>query len=366
MRVLTYVSRFVGDTVPGLEAQIYEEYLRLSQKIKLVVITEDASYNKINENLLIVKVRRIQIPKLRALFKIINYVISTIKQKNQYHIVYIRTFSPPELISGIIAKRILKKSLIVLIPGSWMFMGNSFKTRVFKKIYHNAINSADKIIIYSNLMSNEIEELIGKIDHSKIVIIRNAVDILKFKPTNNHDGTLLYVGRINPLKGIEHIIKALPQIIKSYPKVKLNIVGLIESETYFRYLQKLATELKCINSVNFIGPIPHDKITSYYDDAEIFVFMGKNEGIPRSMLEAMACGKPIIAAPNSGIPDVIEDGVNGFLINYDTNKIASKIIELLNDKTYCDRIGVNARKTIENRFRWDIFIEQLLDLFKKF
>jgi glycosyltransferase involved in cell wall biosynthesis len=93
--------------------------------------------------------------------------------------------------------------------------------------------------------------------------------------------------------------------------------------------------------------------------------MGRNEGIPRSILEAMACGKPVIAAPNSGIPDVIEDGINGFLVNNNQpNLLAEKIVTLLNDEKYRENIGKSARKTIEEKFSWESFVEQITKLFR--
>ena len=364
--MLTYVSRFLGDIVPGLESQIYEEYIRFSKQICLIVITEEISPDQHYKNLSHVKVPRISVPKIRGLFKILSYVLATMRYKNKYDLVYVRTFSPPELIAGIIAKKILKKPLILLIPGSWMFIDNSLKTRIFKSIYHRAIISASTIIIYSNLITPEIENLLGKIDQSKIVIIKNAVDTVRFKPSSSHNNnTILYVGRINPLKRIEDIITAMPTIIKSNPDVKINIVGLIESKNYLQNLKNLALKLNCEKSINFLGPIPHDKIISYYTDSQVFVFMGRNEGIPRSILEAMACGKPVIAAPNSGIPDVIEDGINGFLVNNNQpNLLAEKIITLLNDKKYRENIGQSARKTIEEKFTWELFIEQIMKIFR--
>jgi len=364
--VLTYVSRFLGDNIPGLESQIYEEYIRLSKQISLIVITEEISTGQLYKNLSLVKVPRVAIPKIRGLFKIFSYSLATIKHRNNYDLTYVRTFSPPELIAGIIAKKILKKPLILLIPGSWMFVGNSFKTRIFRSIYHKAIISANTIIVYSKLITSEIENLVGKIDQSKIVIIKNAVDTTRFKPNSSQkNNTILYVGRIDPLKGIEDIIAAVPAITKSNPDVKVHIVGLIESKNYLHHLQDLTLKLNCEKSVNFVGPIPHDKIIPYYNDSQIFVFMGRNEGIPRSILEAMACGKPVIAAPNSGIPDVIKDGINGFLINNNQpNLLAEKIIMLLNDKKHRENIGLAARKTIEDKFTWESFVEQLTKLFR--
>ena len=103
-----------------------------------------------------------------------------------------------------------------------------------------------------------------------------------------------------------------------------------------------------------------EKIVEYYHRCKIFVFMGKNEGIPRSILEAMSCGKAIIAASNSGIPEAVIDGKNGFLVeNTNSDILAKKIILLLNNDELRINFGIVGRSMIKNEFNWEQFIENL-------
>ena len=92
--------------------------------------------------------------------------------------------------------------------------------------------------------------------------------------------------------------------------------------------------------------------------------MGKNEGIPRSILEAMSCEKAVIAASNSGIPDVIQHNENGILVddnNYE--KLAKEIISLLQNDQKRKKLGTNARSTIINNFNWNIFVKKMNSIF---
>ena len=123
--------------------------------------------------------------------------------------------------------------------------------------------------------------------------------------------------------------------------------------------------MRCKNYVHFIGPIPNEKILKYYQSSSIFVLLGVGEGMPRSILEAMACGMPVISVPNAGIPDVIKSGENGYLVPNNCPKaIAEKIIILLNDHSKLSDMGLAARMSMKNEFTWNNFIEKLSNLFR--
>lgn len=365
-RLITYVSRFIGQSASGLESQIYEEYVNLGKHHKVTIITEETNFENLT-NINVNVVSKISIPKIRGFFKILMYIITTYNNRHEYDAVYVRTFSLPELIASLFAKKFLKKSLFLLIPGSWIFVGNGVKIRFLRYIYKKTLECSDTIISYSKLILPEVSKLVGTFDDSKVVIIKNAVDSLRFLPSEkNSEENILFVGRIHPLKRIEDIIQSIPQVKTQFPNVKLYLVGNIESKTYYRILEKLVKKLNCEQNIKFVGSVSHEKIIKYYQNSQIFVFMGKNEGIPRSILEAMACGNAIIAAPNSGIPDVISDFKNGLLVkNGDYVLLAQRIIELLRNADLRKKLGDNARKTIEIEHNWSNFITSLSNQFQK-
>lgn len=362
-RILTYVSKFCKN-ISGLESQIYEEYTRLSENNKIIIICEEYDQQKF-ENIKIVCIKKLSIPKIRGLYKIFSYLFFTFQNRNNYDILYIRTFSLPELFSCWMAKFFLKKSLVFLVPGSWILVGNNFKAIIHRYFFKKVINASDSIILYSKLMLNDLIFMKKSFDQSKIITIKNAVDhnyfISRDEPDSN---TILYVGRVHPLKNIDEIIQALSLIREKYVTIKLIIVGSIDSTLYFEELRSLIDHLECKNNVEFLGPIPHDNIFEIYKKAKIFVLMGENEGIPRSILEAMSCGIPVIAAPNSGIPDVIINGVNGILVENNNPKILSeKISNLLSNSNLRNKMGIEARKTIIQKHNWKDFTNNLNQVF---
>jgi glycosyltransferase involved in cell wall biosynthesis len=362
-RVVTFVSQFTGTKVAGLESQFFREFIKLSKFVKLIVISEKAT-EKV-PNIEILKSIYVPIPKLRGFIKICSYVYLVFLKRNSYDLIYLRTFSPPELFAAIFAKKFLKKSIVTLIPGSWMLIGGGQRKRLHRHIYKKTLNISDRLVFYSDLIKFDTEKIVGKIKNSNDVIIRNPVDTDFFKPmdTRKSNNTIIFVGRIHPLKHIEDIIEAI-NIVKKTNDVNLQIVGPSYSDDYFQKLQIKIKELECQNIVHFIGPIPNDKIITYYHSSSIFVLLGVGEGMPKSILEAMSCEIPVISVPNAGIPDVIDDGINGFLVpNNSPEIIAKKIIFLLDNPLILFEMGKTARKKIKNEFTWDIFIKKLSDLF---
>ncbi len=363
-RLLTFVTNFSSHGIAGLESQIYEEYVRLSKQNSMIIITENTDVDS-NNNLKIIKVSKISIPKFRGIFKILQYVFSTLRNSKNFDTIYVRTFSPPELLSAIFAKKFLKKKVIFLIPGTWIFVGKNFKNKLQRKIFQTLSHNSDILILYSKLIIPEITSLIGPINESKISIIRNSIDALKFLPVKlSEENSLLYVGRIHPLKQIDDIIYAIALVNKVIPNVKLKIVGKVQSIEYYKFLNDLILKLGCKENIDFVGPIPNEKIVDFYNRAQIFILMGKNEGIPRSILEAMACEKAVIAAANSGIPDVIKHNENGILVeNSKYEQLSQEIISLLQNDQKRKKLGVNARKTIIDDFNWNLFVKKMNSIF---
>lgn len=363
-KVLTFVTRLKGLEVAGLESQIYEEYVRISKICDLIVISEDVQLVG-NETFSSVKVPKISIPKIRGFLKIIFYILAAFREHKKYDIIYVRTYAPPELLASLFSRILLQKKLIVLIPGYWVFSGNSTRAKFLRCIMKKLLSKTDKIILYSSLMIANIEDLLGNLNRNKIQIIKSAIDVERFVPhKSTQENSLICVSRIHPLKGIDNIIRIIPPLKNIIPDIKLKLVGTIESNDYFQYLNRMIAENNCATNVDFCGPVPNEKIIDYYTSSKVFILLSKSEGIPRSLLEAMACGKAVIATPISGIPDVIENKVNGFLFNPDDKKLVETIIKLLMDDKYCNEIGLNARKTIESNFTWNQFIKNLELVFR--
>ena len=365
MRALVFIWSFRGSKDPYLDSRIAEECIALSKKIKVIVVAEDISSGT-NNNLSLIRVPKISVPFIQTLYRIFVYSTATIKHREKYDLVFVRTLNIPHFVAGIIARKFLKKKLVIWLSGS-VTSHQGIRKKIFNSIARKTLDTADLIISSSDRVLDEIENYVGNVDRTKLSIMRQAVNIQRFKPLTNNvdDNILLSVGRIDPVKGFESIIESLPYVIEKIPNVKLKLIGSTENINYLNSLKDLISELQCEPFVEFVGPIPHGDLVNWYNSSKIFILTSKSEGQSNVTLEAMACGRPVIITPVSEISGHIQDGINGFLLKSIQPKLlAQKIIDLLNDENYRLQIGKAARKTIEENYTEDQFIDNLTRLLR--
>ena len=185
----------------------------------------------------------------------------------------------------------------------------------------------------------------------KIEVIYNGIDILDFIPNPEKrpaDKIIITTGasRITARKGINYLIRALKILITKYPEIYLKAMG---DGNEKENLENLAKNLKLENNVEFIGRIPREKTSPYYQEASIFVLPSLNEGMSNAMLEALASGLPLIATDTGGTKELLEDRENGFIIKMkDSGDLALKLETLIKDENLRKKMGEESRKKAEN------------------
>jgi len=169
---------------------------------------------------------------------------------------------------------------------------------------------------------------------------------------------IVYTGRVAPIKNIEVVIRAL-KLVKS-KKITFEIYGPTEKE-YLEKLNKLISELEVEKKVKIIiKTYDRKEHIKKLDESLFFILPSRSEGMPQSLIEAMARQCIVIGSDNHGNKDLIEDGKNGFLfLNDDEVDLASTLDEVfemsVND---LNAIGKKARKSVE-KFRWDKIIDKI-------
>jgi len=192
-----------------------------------------------------------------------------------------------------------------------------------------------------------------KVDHSKITVIPNWVDTGIFRPMKDVEkeaGRIIFVGRLEKQKNILALVRA----VKITPDAKLYIFGSGSLE------EEIRREIKGLDKIRLMGVVSHEKLPYELNKSEIFVLPSLYEGHPKALLEAMACGLPVIGSRVEGIREIIEDGVNGLLCDPTPEDIRNKIIRLLSDKDLRERLGRNAREYVVRNYSFErIFAEEL-------
>jgi len=233
------------------------------------------------------------------------------------------------------------------------------------KLHRKTIQKSDAIITISQKVRKLYE---GVVDNEKISVIPLGVDTDIFKPAGkrvNKDGyEVLYVGYLYKLKGVEYLIKSLALVARERRDVKLRVVG--EGPDKSR-LEALARALNLEGRVLFEGFVPHTEIVKCYQQCDIFCFPTLGEPFGKVVLEAMACGKPVIASNVAGSAETIENEKTGFLTPpAQPQTLAKAILELIGDQQKMKRVGANARAVATQSYSWENIAEKYHKLYSSF
>lgn len=223
------------------------------------------------------------------------------------------------------------------------------------------IKKFDKIFAITKWEMPYLEEL--GVNKENIVYVPNGVNDNFFeKVAEKYEKNILYMGRISEIKQLETVIRALPMIKNN---MKFRIYGPAEL-AYLEYLEELAENLKVTDRLEVVKEsYDKEKQIKELDKNLIFVLPSKSEGMPQTLIEAMARERIVIGSDNLGNKDLIKDGKNGFLFkNGDAKDLANKINKLLSmNKKEIDKIRKNARKSVE-QFKWSKIIDKIEKLIK--
>ena len=241
---------------------------------------------------------------------------------------------------------------------------HSFLQKIIIKLYDafvgpRVLRKFDKILPITKWEMPYLRKL--GIGQEQIFYSPNGIpaEFYKKKSRCKHMKNILFLGRISPIKDLEVLIKSMKD-----SELKLNIVGPAEEDYKNKLLELI--KIQKINNANFLPPV-YDltKKIDIIDKHEIFVLPSKREGMPQSLIEAMARGKIVISSNNRGSKEIIQDNQNGFLFNVGDDKQLAEIFKRIRHLSNMEKVQMqnNARNSVK-RFRWSKIIKKLEDLIK--
>jgi len=228
-----------------------------------------------------------------------------------------------------------------------------------------ALRMATGLVSISKYSADMAADVQG-VSREKMVIVPNALDP-EMLVRRNGDGapprcfppagrTLLTVARLSAserYKGVDTVIRALPQVVRAHADVTYVVIG--DGGDRPR-LARIAEESNVAASVLLAGHIPEDELIRAYQHCDVFVMPSSGEGFGVVFLEAMTFEKPVVAGNHGGAPEVVEEGVTGYLVGHDDiNSTADRIVRLLADESLSRRMGVAGRKRVEDNFSFGHF-----------
>lgn len=235
-----------------------------------------------------------------------------------------------------------------------------------------ALQHANLIWTISKYTANKLEVEQG-IDRQSIDLVRIPIDpdfaaqlsawqASHLQPTRTR---LLSIARLQSVaerKGIDSVINALPSIRKKVPDVNYTIIG--DGNDRPR-LEQLAQQCGVADIVHFAGHVPDQQLLSYLNGTDLFVLPSRTEGFGIVFIEAMACGKAVIAGAHGGSPEVIDQGVTGLLVQHDDQSALTNVItDLLQDDAKRNAMGIAGQARVASIYDYQSFsvrLEQTLD-----
>jgi len=236
------------------------------------------------------------------------------------------------------------------------------------KALKERMENASAIIAISEYNKKYLQSIYN---NKRIFVVRACPNLEKLNKIKRvpEQFRILTVGRLVEKKGIKYGILAMREVVKEFPEVQYIIVG---SGPQSAELKKLTKSLGLENNVRFLGAVDGRTLMKEFSKAAVFILPcvkaknGDMDGIPVALMEAMFLQIPVISTNISGIPELIENGKEGFLVEPENvNQLANILKILLKDKNLRKKLGENGKKKIEKEFNIYKEAEKLIEIWKR-
>ena len=359
MKITILTQLFPPKWLGGAEIAAYNIAKNLVQnghEVQVITLSDQSFYQKREEAGFIIH----QVPQLKTRF--LGVIIFWLKilfllKKINPEIIHVQSIAIG--VPAFLAKKIFKKPYIVYCRGSDVYLPWPRKSLISSVVLRNA----DSVIALTEDMKRKIQEIWG----IKTEVIPNGIVVERFKGLSKEDGRLkfgfekeekiiIFVGTLKKVKGIKYLIEAMNIVVENNPEAKLILIGDGEEK---EELKKIVQELNLGEKVTFLGRKFNEEIPGYMVASDVFVLPSLSEGFPVTILEAMAAGLPIIATKVGGVPEIIKENDNGFLVEPQNSlQIAEKILLLFQNENLRQKISQNNQEKAKN-YSWSEVVKNL-------
>jgi len=272
-------------------------------------------------------------------------------------------FGGGSFVIPVLISKLLRRKTNLVLRGS-LEKETQIQKNIFSKLltFLQRVSMAlsDKIIVYSRDIVSQWN--LGKYQNKILIAPYLFIDFNEFRverPLDERDNIVGYVGRFSPEKGIGNLVEAVSEIREASPDVRFWIVGDGQlRDEIEQYVKKNNLDDK----VRLVGEVSRNEIPGYLNQLKLLVIPSYSEGLPNTILEAMACGTPVLATPVGSIPDVITDGETGFIMEDNSPEcIARSVIRALNHPNI-EKIAHNAHAVVERKYTYQAAVERYRDI----
>ena len=214
---------------------------------------------------------------------------------------------------------------------------------------------------------------VDRVAPRRVETVYNGLDLSRFQalptigasaestPSGLHITT---VGNLRHVKGHDVLLRAAASVLARFPETRFSIAGAVLEPAYAAELHRLAQELGIAANVSFPGPITD--LPTYLVTADIFVLPSRSEGFSNAILEAMACGLPVVGTDVGGNSEAVEDGVTGLIVPPEApDRLADALSLLIADPQKARQMGVRGRERVQERFSEEAVLHQISRAFSQ-
>jgi len=212
-----------------------------------------------------------------------------------------------------------------------------------------------------------------RIAPNKVITIPNGIEIDKLADASGCGALrrslglegasplIVTVGHIRRVKGLDVLVRAAAEVRRVHPTVLFLVAGAVQEPDCDRDLRELVRQLDLERNVRFLGKMENEAVWSLLKLCDVFCLPSRSEGMSNALLEAMGCGLPCVATAVGGTPEVLEDGISGYIVpSGDHQAAAARILALLSDPDGARDMGRLARRVVEARFSAKSMIDNMV------
>jgi glycosyltransferase involved in cell wall biosynthesis len=218
-----------------------------------------------------------------------------------------------------------------------------------------SIHGASEVLVNSRFTQKNVRRIYGL----PAEVCYHGVDVDVFHPLGlRRNRTVLSIGSLTPNKGFDAIIEGIAHVPEE-ERPSLVIISNYAEDEERAYLEDLARDRAV--TVTFHTGVTDDALVEAYNRAQMVVYTPVREPFGLVPLEAMACGTPVVGVREGGVPETVEDGLNGLLVNRDPEKLGEAIRTLLEDDELAERYGVQGKACVAEKWTWEQAVQRLED-----
>ena len=369
---ILFTIRYFYPFVGGTEKQaltLASSFVKKGMQVKIITSRFERKWQK-REIIDDVEIVRLCSPRVKVLGACIFLACLAgylIRHRNHYSLIHTFQVGYTSSLSIVTAILLRKPSLLKLASSGRGGDIRRAQRTLWGKVFLYVAKKASRIIIVSRTVEEEL--LAEAVDHARLCRISNGVDVHGYHRGGEKSQarkelgipdkkTILYTGRLAPEKGVDFLVRSFSRV-----KQSLNCqLVIIADGPQKKYIVRVIDRFAVSDAVLLMPAV--DDVASYLKAADLFILPSRFEGLSNALLEAMACSLPIISTRVGGSIDIIKDGMNGLLVDSESDEqLVDAIVRVMSDPQLASSLGENARKSIEAHHDMDSIADKYREVY---